>query len=61
MTKTTDNVPAVCAQLLESAEAKQRAAIRVCVYNRTSAIETFEEVAGIMNEVAIQLRSAAIV
>jgi hypothetical protein len=52
---TTQNVAKVSAQILTAAVAKQNAAIRACVYDRTSALEQFSEVAGIVAQVAKEL------
>ena len=57
--KATQNVARVSAQMLTAAVAKQNAAIQACVYDRTSALEAFAEVAGIVGEVAKELEQYA--
>lgn len=59
--KTTDNVPQTCAVLLDGAAKTIHTAAETAVWDRTRAIEMLGEVEGVVREVAIQLRSAAIV
>jgi hypothetical protein len=61
MTATVDSVPRVCAQMLDGAAKMLHEASEKLVYDRTSGIQMVGEVEGIVKEVAIQLRSAAIV